>query len=496
LLVLIPAYLYGIHYLPLRGEEANRILTAYEMHYFGDYFNLTHLGEPYYAKPPLFMWVVLLFAKLLGWSQESARLISFLASFGTALLTYLFALKLLRDRTAALLSAFILLTLGDLPLFYGFLAEIDAFHMFVFTLAAVGSFILLQKRREFLAFSYAGFLTALVFLTKGLPALYHIPLTFLIFLLYTDRWKRIFSAHTLGGVLSFLVPLGLWISQIKHPKAYLLQLWYESFNRTPVAQDRLPLLLKHFLTYPLLNLRQLLPHSLYAAFNLKRIGDFFANSKREFLLLLALIGFNYLPYLVSPGARGRYIMVIFPFFATFLGFMLKDFLPREVKFWKPLYGLLTAIFILGLFFAFENQTFFGTYGYLPLIGFASVLFLFAVGVLFKLPKNWLVFTVFLIGVLKFGYINYFAPWKEFHHPEREIALELSKVIPKGAVIRYLPRKVNMELCAYTDMFTRGIVLRKRGDYFLTREGELPEGHFRILKTYKGWVVGIFLQKGH
>jgi len=42
--LLLATYLYGVHYLPLRGEEANRMLTAYEMVKNGDFFNLTHLG--------------------------------------------------------------------------------------------------------------------------------------------------------------------------------------------------------------------------------------------------------------------------------------------------------------------------------------------------------------------------------------------------------------------------------------------------------------------
>ena len=493
--VLIPTYLYGIHYLPLRGEEANRILTAYEMVYFGDWFNLTHLGEPYYAKPPLFMWLVAAVSSLLGWAQESARLISVVSSFLTALLVYIFSLRLFGDRGVALLSAFVLLTLGDLPLFYGFLAEIDAFHMFIFTLSAVGSFLLLSKGREYLAFTFAGFLTALTFLTKGLPALYHIPLTFLVLLIYTGRWRSIFSPKTVVGLLSLLLPLSVWYLNLKNPQTYLLSLWGESFRRTPVAQDRFRVIVEHLLLYPLLNLRQTLPHSLYAIFNLKSLKNFFPAFRREFYLLIALIGLNYLPYLISPGARGRYILVIFPFIAALLGYLLKDFLLREVRFWKVLYGGLFTLYTTGWFLALKNEPFFGFYGYLPLLSVGGILIL-PMLLSLKFPKSWLVFTALLLGVVKFGYINYFAPWREHHHPEREIALKLSEAFPKGEKIRYLPKTINMEMCAYTDIFTKGIVLRGEGRYFLTTEGELPQGGYRILKTYKGWVAGVFTGGGN
>ena len=495
LVFLVPVYLYGVHYLPLRGEEANRILTAYEMVYFHDWFNLTHLGEPYYSKPPLFMWLVALFSSLFGWSQETARLISVISSFLTALLVYLFAKRLFGNTSVALLSSAIFLTFGDLALFYGFLAEIDAFHTFIYTLGAVGSFLLLSRGREFLAYTFGGLLTALTFLTKGLPAFYHLPLTFLIFLVYTKRWRSIFSPKLLSGIVSLSLPLGVWFLNLKHPKAYLLQLWFESFNRTPIAQDRVKAIALHLVSYPLLNLRQMLPHSLYTLFNLRRFRDFLPTFRRELLLLITLIGLNYLPYLLSPGARGRYILILFPFIATLLGYLLREFLRREIGYWKPLYGVLFPLFLFGFFAAFRNLPFFETYGFLPLAVFGGIFTLLWVLSL-RLPKNWLVLTLLLLGTVKFGYINYFAPWREHHHPERDIAKHFSRYIPRGEKIRYLPKRVNMELCAYLDLFTGGIVLRSEGDYFVTEKGSLPKGEkYEVVETYKGWILGKFSKGG-
>ena len=494
-LLLVGLYLYGIHYLPLRGEEANRILTAYEMVHFGDWFNLTHLGEPYYAKPPLFMWLVALFSSLFGWDQESARLISVLSSFATALLVYIFALRLFGERKIALLAAFILLTLGDLPLFYGFLAEIDAFHMFIYFLSAVGVFLLLRRGEELLAFLFAGFTTALVFLTKGMPAFYHVPLTVLIFLFYFNRWRSLLSLKPLAGIASMLLPLGFWFIHLKNPKAYLIHLWFESFHRTPMGEGHIKRVLLHLVTYPLLNFRQMLPHSLYTFLNLKRFKGLLSSPlRKEILLLLALIGLNYLPYLISPGARGRYIMVVFPFVAVLLAVLLKEFLPREVSRFKvPLWVLLFLLFTLGVGFALYHRGFFDFYGWFPLVVFGAVL-ITALVLLPKFNPSWAVFTLLLLAVFKWGYIDYFAPWREAHHPERRIAYELSKAFPRGAVIRYLPQRVNMELCAYTDLFTRGIVLRNKGSYFLTTERELPKGvDYKILATYGGWVAGVFLK---
>ena len=489
LLVLLFTYLYGIHYLPLRGEEANRILTAYEMVHFHDWFNLTHLGEPYYSKPPLFMWLVALFSTFFGWSQETARLISVLSSFLTALLVYFLSLKLFKDKTVAILSSFILLTFGDLILFYGFVAEIDAFHMFLFTLSVVAIFWFLSKNRDILAYTFAGFFTALLFLTKGLPAFYHLPLTFFILLIYFNKWKSVFSFKPLIGLITLIAPLGVWYLNLKNPNLYLTALWNESFRRTPLGDEKIKLILKHFVFYPLLNFRQMLPHSLYAIFNLKKLWNSYRNiSKKETLLIVAILFVNYLPYLISPGARGRYLLIVFPFLAILLSTILKDFLAKEIKFSKYTFIGLVVLLITSWFLAIKHSHFFETYGFIPLI-VVGLLISIAVFALYR-KQTWLVFTVLLLAVIKFGYINYYAPFKERKHPAREIALNLSREIPKGVVIRYIPKTINMELCAYTDLFTKGIVLRNRGKYFLTTLKDLPKGDYRILKTYKGWVVGV------
>ncbi|HID79860.1 MAG TPA: hypothetical protein EYP42_04980 [Aquificales bacterium] len=127
-------------------------------------------------KHPLKKWMLAGINTLLGWSVEVSRLASVLSSFAVALLVYLFAKKLYGNKTLALLSSFIFLTLGDLILFYGFVAEIDAFHCAVYFSGIVLTFFLLQMGRFKIAFFTAGLFTAFTFLTKGFPALY-LPLT-------------------------------------------------------------------------------------------------------------------------------------------------------------------------------------------------------------------------------------------------------------------------------------------------------------------------------
>jgi len=492
LLLLFAVYLYGIYYLPLRGEEPNRILTAYEMVYFHEFFNLTHLGEPYYNKPPLFMWIVAFGSSIFGWKQEIIRTVSVISTFLTALLVFFFSKGLLfrEDTKNALLAVLIFLTLGDLLFFYGFIAEIDAFLMFLNTLGVFVIYVLLKKEKDFWAFTVAGIFTALFFLTKGLPAFYHIPVSFLILLFYFGRVKKIFSSSLLGGLVGLFAPLTVWYINLKHPLPYLQTLWNESFNRTAIAQKGG--FFKHLLLYPLLNLKQTLPHSTVVPFSLFKRK---LPASREILFLFALIGFNYLPYWISPGARGRYILLVFPFLAVAFAILLSKltFLLKRNSFTYTLLGGSLISFLLSVFLFFESFEFFDFYGLYPFLVISLILFLFSV-FYWKRFDNFGA-LILLLATLKVGYINYIAPLKDKSHPERRIAIEFSKFINRSPqrepIITYLPKGIDMELCAYLDIYSKGIVRRKEGSFFVTCEGQMPKRPYEVLKSSHGWVLGVF-----
>ncbi|HIP86491.1 MAG TPA: hypothetical protein EYH48_01295 [Aquifex aeolicus] len=120
--------------------------------------------------------------------------------------------------------------------------------------------------------------------------------------------------------------------------------------------------------------------------------------------------------------------------------------------------------------------------------FAFVFGLTGLVVLLQHP-NMLSFTLLFLSLFKFSYINYYAPWKEKKHPERLIAKRFSGKLPKGAKIRYLPKEVNMELCTYLDLYTKGLVTKKGGRFFIS--DTLPKGDYKVLDTYKDWILGEF-----
>jgi len=63
----------------------------------------------WFEKPPLYMWVMSFFMKILGFNSWAARLPSAIFGFSTVLLVYLFGKKLF-NKTAAFISSLALMT--------------------------------------------------------------------------------------------------------------------------------------------------------------------------------------------------------------------------------------------------------------------------------------------------------------------------------------------------------------------------------------------------
>jgi len=444
--LVVLAYFYGIFSMPLRGEEANRILVALEMLSSGDFFNPTHLGESYFNKPPLFNWLIALSYSSLGninwinfgkassieWGIFSARLVSILSVFLTAFLLFFF-LKNVKNsliKNLAFIGTFIFLTLGDLLFFYGFLAEIDAFLMFLFWCWFVLTFFLLQRSKILTAFLWSGLMTALYFLTKGFPAFYHIPITFLFLLWFFKKEKNLFSLRNFSAYLIPLVGiLAFWFWNLKFPFKYLHTLWNESFNRLPSQENTL--FFKHLLTYPLLNFKQTLPHSLFFLGKLKdaikkisfRIHIQTSEGNSISLAFLSLVFFiNYLPYWISPKGEGRYILILFPIIAIIFALVLKNFYWHTIlKNWiyKLAFIFLLIVSLLDIALWCWHLNFFVEfspiwYFYVPIIPL-SLLY-------FRRHKTLISFLVISLFLLKIGYINYIAPWKEQKHPFRTLSI--------------------------------------------------------------------------
>lgn len=326
-----------------RGEEPRRFLVAYEMAKSGTYLQPTIFGEPYFNKPPLFNWIVVAAAGITGWNVLAVRLPSLLAMLLTTLLVYRFSLRLYRDRTQAFLSGLVFLTSLDMLYWYGWLGEIDATLILFVSVMIFCQFWYFERQRGIYLVA-AGVLAGIIFLLKGFVACVFFGIPLLTMALYRNRFLNLFSPLALLSYgIAVAVP-SLWILQIPQSETYLKTLLGESTTRVELSMS-IASYLKRLVEYPFLNIKQTLPASLFLVY-----AVFIGRARLEGASrMLGLAGiFCYLPFLLAPGSRGRYILPLLPLAAVLASRLILDASSTRERFLKAFLSV-TVLFIIGRF---------------------------------------------------------------------------------------------------------------------------------------------------
>ena len=81
-------------------DEATIAAVAGEMVQDGDFITMHYNHQPWFHKPPLYVWLAALCLKLFGWSEFSVRLPSLLFGLGTVFLIYRLGKALFEDESA------------------------------------------------------------------------------------------------------------------------------------------------------------------------------------------------------------------------------------------------------------------------------------------------------------------------------------------------------------------------------------------------------------
>lgn len=171
-------------------------VNAYEMNQNHNFIvpHFNNIADMWNSKPPLQIWIQVLFIKLIGYNELAVRLPSALASSGTALLLFFF----LKKRTPLVFAFsvfFVFVTSSGVSTFHtGRTGDSDALLSF-FSLCFIISFYKwLFENNEKAIFYFFIYLT-LAILTKSIAALLFIPaIIFLVFyfkkfnLLISNKW--------------------------------------------------------------------------------------------------------------------------------------------------------------------------------------------------------------------------------------------------------------------------------------------------------------------
>ena len=334
---------------PIYLEEPRRSFIAFELLANNNLLIPTELGEHYYKKPPFFNWVLLASVWLFGgFSEFALRLPTVLSTIGISLLIYWLGNKYV-SKEFGQINAFLFLIAGGILFYFSALAEIDLFYSLITFASFASLFHFYQTRQFYLLFTITYFLGAIGALTKGPPSPLFLAFSIGAYLIYKKDFKRLFTLAHFTGIFLFLgITLGyLYIYSQYHPLSnFLPGLWGQSSEMTVLEQDRFKLV-KHFLIFPLDTLKDTLPSALLIFFAIR--PKLWKVLRENELVAFGVIVFlaNIPVYMVSPGAKQRYIYMLYPFLFMAFSYCYLKF--RDQKDWRfKTFSILSGILLVAL----------------------------------------------------------------------------------------------------------------------------------------------------
>jgi 4-amino-4-deoxy-L-arabinose transferase-like glycosyltransferase len=332
---------------PLIMEEPRRAGIALEMLLRNNFIVPTDIGRLYFKKPPLYNWALLLSYTCLGITEFATRVPNVLSFLAIGGLLWAVGHKPLGNRLA-IMWAFAWFTSADLLYYGSMVAEIDLFY----SLLVLGSFLALyhwgSQGKAWPMFLVYYPLCGLALLTKPTPSIVFGGLSMLAFLVWSGRWRWLYHpANWVGLAVGLAIPVGYFALYAQQaPILPLLQgMWEDGSGRT-IGFTFLDYL-QHILTFPLTFLKDTLPWCLtLPLLFLKPMRQRLRQHPMVWFMVL-LIVFNLPLYWLSPGARSRYLYMLYPLMLLAFVYLAEPFAQRFARplrvastLWLGLWGLL------------------------------------------------------------------------------------------------------------------------------------------------------------
>jgi 4-amino-4-deoxy-L-arabinose transferase-like glycosyltransferase len=315
------------------GEEAVFTLNSLEMWQHQEFKNVVMYGSTGVGgRPPLFSWVMIPVALLLGWENVlvAARIVTVMATIGTSFTIAWLALQLWRDKLICWIAAVLYLVTVDVMLYVGWLSYADSLYtMFIVISIALAWIACLRNSHKMLA---AAFFTAFIaFLTKAFTIYLFLGVSILV--LCGDTYYRRFLLSTrawLAYIVGLLLPL-MWLNFGTTDLSQGSRMSHDILNKL-AAPDMGSYFLR-LVSHPAEGLARLFPASFFVAyFLLSQRATIFRNAAVRTSLLIALL--NYLPYLIMPEGGIRYVIPVYSFVVLAAAYLVaQKSSPFKIKNW-------------------------------------------------------------------------------------------------------------------------------------------------------------------
>lgn len=186
-------------------DEATYAKVVVDTLQSGDVLSFTLSGNPWFEKPPLFLWLAMGSVKIFGGNEFAFRIPSILASILCLWLTYLIARKL-TDSELVGLSAFLILMCSSVFFYYGREVRLDS-GVIACILGALFYWIKAKENEKYLFWVIP--LIALGFLFKSVIVLLIGPVL-LIYSFFYQRWGWLRNKYLWYGLPIAIIIFAPW----------------------------------------------------------------------------------------------------------------------------------------------------------------------------------------------------------------------------------------------------------------------------------------------
>ena len=456
-IVTLLLFFYKIGYRPLwESDEAMHGQIAKEMVLQGDWITPTYDGIPFYDKPILHFWMVMLCFSLFGINEFSARFPSAILGLGGVLLVYLWASRIY-SRRAGILSSLVLATSIE----YIILSRnvIHDMSLSFFITLCLFLFHYSYKKQTITQPTLVLFFASLgcAVLAKGPIGVLLPALIIAVFLLLSKKGAFLLNKNIFWGILIFLMfSLPWYIAMaLKNPtylESFLLEgNLYRFFSAHPVHQQPLyyylPVIAVGFFPWIIF-----LP-----AACVYQIRSYFAvrSSDTQFMFIAAL--FPLIFFSLSRTKLPTYIFPAFPPLAILVGTFWSCGIDHigEIK-WKRYFryssSVLSSIICLG---SIAGSIYLGRY--LPVYfntGVPLMIILLISGLIIpfftwreKVISSYICIILMMLAINLYS-VNFVLPEISHYQSPKNLSLRLQRFLPPGKPLIFYGRP-NRSVIFYT-----------------------------------------------
>jgi 4-amino-4-deoxy-L-arabinose transferase-like glycosyltransferase len=414
----IPPFLINLGLLPLFADEPTRANVALEMIISKNFSVPTVGGEYYYNKPPLYNWILAGFYLVIGnFSEFTTRLPAIIPMFLYAISIYLSVNYFLKDKRIAALSGILFLVNGRMLIYDSMLGHIDISYSWLTFSSFMLIFFFIQRKNWFLLFLISYVITAITFLSKGLPSIVFQGFTLIAVLAYTRNFKKLFSwQHIVSGLVCLLIIGSYFYNYYQfnpNLEGYFSTIWDQSSKRT-ATEFGFSQSLIHIVQFPFEHAGHLFPASLFLLFCFHK--DFIPGIKQNSFLTFISVVFlaNIWVYWLSPITRPRYLMMLYPLLFILWSHAYYTYRER-LSIMNKTFNQIMLILALAVTISIPAAFFFDLQSIVSYLNI-KIIFLLSISILitflvWKLPKSKLLAFITLLLVVRLAFSWFILPYR-------------------------------------------------------------------------------------